>query len=97
LEKVVLSSERKEVKVSPDVRAKCVGAYTDIYSLVSVEDRRLAAQVTDDRKRALRPESQTDFFEADLEGEYDFFQNDKGEVTSIVYTQIYHKMNGIKK
>jgi len=100
-EKVVLPWEQNEVTVSPATLAGYAGTYYDIipnYNMVvSLEDGRLMAQVTGDKKRVLVAESDTVFFEREIEGEYEFVPDDKGEITSVLYTQGGHKMKGIRK
>jgi CubicO group peptidase (beta-lactamase class C family) len=71
-EQVVLPWERNEVTVLPAILAKYAGTYYDIipnYNMVvSVEDGRLMAQVTGDKKRVLVAESDKVFFEREIEG-----------------------------
>jgi CubicO group peptidase (beta-lactamase class C family) len=100
-EKVVLPWERKEVTILPATLARYVGSYYDLipnYNMVvSVENGYLMAQVTGDKKRVLVAESDKVFFEWEIEGEYEFVSNDKGEITSVLYTQGGHKLKGIRK
>jgi hypothetical protein len=100
-EKVVLPWERNEVTVSPATLAGYAGTYYDIipnYNMVvSVEDGRLMAQVTGDKKRVLVAESDTVFFDREIEGEYEFVLGDKGKITSVRYTQGGKRMKGVRR
>ncbi len=99
--KVVLPWERNEVTILAATLAKYAGTYYDVipnYNMVvSIEGGRLMAQVTGDKKRVLAAESDTVFFEREIEGEYEFVRDEMGEITSVIYTQGGHKMKGIRK
>jgi CubicO group peptidase (beta-lactamase class C family) len=105
-EKVVLPSERKEVTVAPTVLARYVGTYYEFlpgYNLVvTLENGKLVSQVTGsgdykEAKHVLTPESETAFFQKEFESDYQFVQNDKGEITSVLCTEAGHRMEGVRK
>jgi CubicO group peptidase (beta-lactamase class C family) len=106
-EKVILPSDRKEVAVSPSVLARYVGTYYDMtpgYNLVvTLEDGHLVAQATagnggyKEPKQTLMAESETAFFQKQGEREYQFQQNDKGEVTSVLCDLAGHKSVAVRK
>jgi CubicO group peptidase (beta-lactamase class C family) len=100
-EKVILVGERKDVKVPSDLLTRYVGTYSDIipgYDVaITLEGDHLMAQISDDSKRRLFAESDTNFFDRESEGEYQFVRTEGGEITSVLYTQSGHQMKGLKK
>jgi CubicO group peptidase (beta-lactamase class C family) len=106
-EKVILPSERKEVAVSPSVLGRYVGTYYDItpgYNLViTVEDGHLLSQAMagnggyKEPKHALMAESDTAFFQKEGEREFQFQQNDKGEITSVLCDLAGHQSVAVRK
>lgn len=106
-ERVILPSERKEVGISPSVLAKYVGTYYDMtpgYNLViTLEDGHLVAQATagnggyKEPKQTLMAESETAFFQKQGERDYQFQQNDKGEITSVLCDLAGHKSIAVRK
>jgi CubicO group peptidase (beta-lactamase class C family) len=105
-EKVVLPSERKEITVPSAVLERYVGTYYDIlpgYNLVITHDNgHLVSQVTGsgdykEKKHTLVAESETVFFQREFESEYQFEQNDKGEITSVLCNQSGHKSVALRK
>ena len=100
-EKVVLPWERNEITIPSITLAQFAGTYYDLIPnynmIVSVEDGRLMAQITGDKKRVLAAESDAVFFERETEGEYEFVRGNKGEITSVLYIQGGKKMKGIRR
>jgi len=106
-EKVILPSDRKEIAVAPSVLTRYVGTYHDMtpgYNLViTVEDGHLVAQVMagggpyKEPKQVLMPESDTAFFQKEGEREYQFQQNDKGEIASVLCDLAGHKSVAVRK
>ena len=83
-EKVVLSSERKEITVSPAILEKYVGTYElmpNFDIVMTLEDGQLMTQATGQSKFPMFAESETKFFLKVVDAEVEFFKNDKGEVT----------------
>jgi CubicO group peptidase (beta-lactamase class C family) len=100
-ERIILPSERKEVPVSLALLAKFTGTYRDIIPgcdvIVTLEAGHLVAQLTEGEKHSLFAESDAIFFDQESEAEFEFLQNEKGQVTSLLYTQSGHKMRGIRQ
>lgn len=105
-EKIVLPSERKDVTVPSAVLERYVGTYSDIspgYDLViALENGHLVSQVTGsntykEKKHTLAAESEKVFFQKEFEGEYQFRQNDSGEITSVLCNYSGHKSVARKK
>src|SRR5215467_12619307 len=89
-EKVVLASEQKEIKVSPDILKQYVGTYevAPEFSLVmTLEDGRLMAQATNQNKNPLFAESETRFFLKVVDAQVEFFKNGNGQVSHLVLYQ----------
>jgi len=98
-ERVVLNSEREEIKLPQEVLAKYVGTYqiSPAVSLnITVEDGRLVSRANQ-RKRILYAESETTFFRKDVNVQIEFVKNDKGEVTGLILHQGGREMKGVKK
>jgi CubicO group peptidase (beta-lactamase class C family) len=106
-EKVILPPDRKEVTVSTSALAKYVGTYYDMtpgYNLViTLEDGHLVAQATagnggyNEPKQSLMAESETVFFQKQGEREYQFQQNDKGEISTVLCDLAGHKSVAVRK
>lgn len=99
-EKVVLPSERKEVKVSADILKQYVGTYElspDFSLVMTLEDGQLISQATNQGKLPLFAESETKFFPKVVDAQVEFFKNDKGEVTHLVLYQGGREMKGVRK
>jgi CubicO group peptidase (beta-lactamase class C family) len=99
-EKVTLSSERKEITVSPDILAKYVGTYelTPTFSIViTLENGQLMAQATNQPKFPIFAESQTEFFLKVVDAQIEFVTNDKRDVTSLVLHQGGQDIKGERK
>ena len=99
-EKVVLSTERKEISVAPSILAKYVGVYEvapDFKLVMTLEEGNLMTQATGQPKFQLFAESDTKFFLKVVEAEVEFFKNENGEVTHLVLHQGGQDMTGTKK
>ena len=99
-EKVVLPSERKEIAVLPGILEKYVGTYelTPTFSIITtLENGQLMAQATKQPKFPLFAESETRFFLKAVDAQFEFFKNDKGEVTHLVLHQGGRDITGEKK
>lgn len=99
-EKVVLASERKEVKVSPNILATYVGTYElapNFQMAITLEGDQLVSQATGQSKVPIFPESETMFFPKVVDAELEFVKNDKGEVTAMVLHEGGRDTKGVKK
>jgi CubicO group peptidase (beta-lactamase class C family) len=89
-EKIVLPSERKEIKVSQAILEKYVGTYElmpNFDIVMTLEGGQLMTQATGQSKFPLFAESETKFFLKVVDAEVEFFKNDKGEVTYLILNQ----------
>ena len=99
-EKVVLPSERKEIKLPTKTLAQYVGDYqlSPNFSLnIRLEGDQLISKATGQGDLKIYPESETMFFTKDLDAELEFVKNDKGEVTHLILHQNGHDTKGTKK
>ena len=99
-EKVVLTSERKEINLPRETLAKYAGNYalTPAVTLsITVEDGRLMSQANQQPKRTLFAESESMFFRKDANVQIEFVKNDKGEITGLVVHQGGQEIKGVKK
>jgi uncharacterized protein YneR len=99
-EKVVLPTERKEIKVSPEILKQYVGTYelTPKFSLaITLEDGQLVSQGTNQEKVPMFAESETMFFLKLVDAQIEFLKNEKGEVTNLVLHQNGRDVKGVKK
>jgi len=99
-EKVVLPTERKEIKVSPEILKQYVGTYelTPKFSLaITLEDGQLTSQGTNQGKVPMYAESETMFFLKLVDAQIEFVKNEKGEVTNLVLHQNGRDIRGMKK
>jgi hypothetical protein len=99
-EKVVLPTERKEIRVSPEILKQYVGSYelTPKFSLaITLEDGQLISQGTNQEKVPMFAESETIFFLKLVDAQLEFFKNEKGEVTHMVLHQNGRDTKGVKK
>ena len=98
-EKAVLTSERKEITVSPSILARYVGTYelSPAFSIVvTLEGNQLMDQATKQPKFPMFAESETEFFLKVVDAEIEFFKDDKGQVTHLVLHQGGQDAKGIK-
>ena len=99
-EKVVLTSERKEINLPRETLAKYAGSYEltpTITLIITVADGRLMSQANQQPKRTLFAESETMFFRKDANVQIEFVKNDKGEITGLVVHQGGQEIKGVKK
>jgi CubicO group peptidase (beta-lactamase class C family) len=99
-EKVVLPTERKEIKVSPEILKQYVGTYelTPKFSLaITLEDGQLISQGTNQEKVPMFAESETMFFLKLVDAQIEFVKNEKGEVANLVLHQNGRDVKGVKK
>jgi len=99
-ETVVLTSERKEITVAPEILAGYVGAYQFEPAsgiTISLVDNHLSAQGTGMPAMRLFAESPRLFFIKDIDAQIEFFTNDKGQVTYLVLHQPGRDNKGIKQ
>jgi CubicO group peptidase (beta-lactamase class C family) len=99
-EKVVLPSERKEIKLPAKTLSQYVGDYqlSPNFSLnIRLEGDQLISQGTGQGDLKIYPETETLFFTKDLDAEVEFVKNDKGEVTHLILHQNGHDTKGVKK
>jgi CubicO group peptidase (beta-lactamase class C family) len=99
-EKVVLPTERKEIKVSSEILKRYVGTYelTPKFSLaITLEDGQLISQGTNQGKVPMFAESETMFFLKLVDAQIEFVKNEKGEVTNLVLHQNGRDVKGVKK
>jgi CubicO group peptidase (beta-lactamase class C family) len=91
---------RKEIKVSPDVLARYVGAYElqpgyDV--TITLEGGQLFTQITGQGKLPMFAESETKFFLKVVDAENEFIKDDKGVVTSVIIRQGPTEMRARRK
>jgi CubicO group peptidase (beta-lactamase class C family) len=99
-EKIVLPTERKEIKVSPEILKQYVGTYelTPNFSLaITLEDGQLVSQGTNQGKVPMFAESETMFFLKLVDAQIEFVKNEKGEVTNLVLHQNGRDIKGVRK
>jgi CubicO group peptidase (beta-lactamase class C family) len=99
-EKVVLPSERKEIKLPTKTLAQYVGDYqlSPNFSLnIRLEGDQLISRATGQGDLKIYPETETMFFTKDLDAELEFVKNEKGEVTHLILHQNGHDTKGTKQ
>ncbi|PYY16704.1 MAG: serine hydrolase [Acidobacteria bacterium] len=99
-EKVVLTSERKEITVSPKILATYVGTYDmapNFQFVVTLEGDHLVTQATGQPKIPIFPESDTTFFPKVVDAEIEFVKDNKAEVKEMILHQGGHDTRGVKK
>jgi hypothetical protein len=102
-EKVVLPSERKEITLPPEALQKYVGSYELTYPnrsvpfVITLENGKLLAQLGQQRKLPIFPESETLFFYKAADAQLEFIKNGKGEITGLVLHQNGRDAKGVKK
>lgn len=100
-EKVVLTSERKEIALPSPV----LTAYTGTYHLasvnhdlvVSLEDGHLHLKSEGNYNRTMFPESETSFFLKEVDAQVDFSKDSTGRVTGLILHQDAHDMEGLRR
>jgi CubicO group peptidase (beta-lactamase class C family) len=99
-ENVVLSAERKEIKVPAAILAKYVGTYEVMPNfdiVMTLEGGQLVTQATGQGKLPLFAESEAKFFLKVVDAEVEFFSNEKGDVTHLMLRQGGQDVKGTKK
>jgi CubicO group peptidase (beta-lactamase class C family) len=99
-EKVVLISERKEVKVPTKILAGYVGSYElepNFVMVVSLKGDQLITQITGQPEVPIFAESEKAFFPKVVDAEIEFFKNDQGQVTHLVLHQGGQDHKAVKK
>jgi len=99
-EKVVLSTERKEVTVSPKLLADYVGSYQlapGVAMDITLDGGQLMTQVTGQGKVPIFAQSDTKFFPKVVDAEIEFFRDDKGAVSYLVLHQGGRDMKAPRK
>jgi CubicO group peptidase (beta-lactamase class C family) len=87
---VMLTSERKEITVSPDILARYVGTYQvtpTISMVITLADGRLMTQLTGQRAVPMFPESETAFFLKVADAQVVFVEDGTGTVTHAIMRQ----------
>ena len=99
-EKVVLPTERKEIKVPANILSRYVGDYQlspNFVLNVRLEGEQLITKATGQGDLKIYPESETLFFTKDIDAEIEFVKNEKGEATHLVLHQNGHDTKGVRK
>lgn len=99
-ERVVLSTERKEITVSPEILKQYVGTYelAPTFSItITLENGQLMTQATNQQKFPLFAESETMFFLKVVDAQVEFMKNEKGEVKNLVLHQNGRDIKGVRK
>jgi CubicO group peptidase (beta-lactamase class C family) len=89
-EKVVLSSERKEIKVSPDVLRQYVGEYQlapNAVITMTLNGDQLETQLTGQPKFPVFPEAENRFFLKVVDAQLEFVKDASGKVTRMILHQ----------
>ena len=89
-EKVVLQSERKEIKVPRETLAKYVGSYQlapGIFITMSLDGDRLSTQLTGQPKFEVFAETEKDFFLKVVDAQLTFEMDNQGKVTDVILHQ----------
>jgi CubicO group peptidase (beta-lactamase class C family) len=87
---VVLTSERKEITLPPQVLQRYAGSYAlrpGVDMVVTVEDGRLMTQLGPQPKVPIFPESATSFFARVVDAQIEFRMDAAGQVTALVLRQ----------
>ena len=99
-EKVVLTSERKEINVAKDILMRYVGTYAitpTIKNVITLEDGHLMTQLTNQPKFPLFAESETTFFLKVVDAQVEFSKDDKGAFTILTIHQGGRDTKGLKQ
>jgi CubicO group peptidase (beta-lactamase class C family) len=89
-EKVVMQSERKEIKVPHEILAKYVGSYElapGIFITMSLDGNQFFTQLTGQPKFEVFAETEKDFFLKVVDAQLTFEMDDQGKVTGLVLHQ----------
>lgn len=104
---VISPSERKEILLSPKILTQFIGSYTltpeSIYYttqtstlVICVEDDHLVAQITNQSKVKLFPESETKFFSKIPDVQIEFFKDKQDKIMRLALYQDEDHSTGIK-
>ena len=104
---VIPPSERKEIVLSPESLTKFIGSYTitpvDIYYttqtstlVIYLENDHIAAQIENQSKIKLFPESETKFFSKIPDVQIEFFKDKQNNVSHLILYQDGEKSTGMK-
>lgn len=102
-EKVVLTSERKEITLAPQVLQKYVGNYEltvqsqSFPFVITLEEGKLLAKLDNQPKFPIFPESEILFFYKIVDGQIEFIKDDKGAITGLVIHRNGRDTKGVKK
>jgi CubicO group peptidase (beta-lactamase class C family) len=99
-EKVVLPSERKEIKLTKEVMARYTGTYqlTSWFSIsITLEGDQLMEEATNQPKFPIFPESETRFFLKVVDAQIEFSRDDKGDFRVLTLHQAGRDIKGLKK
>jgi CubicO group peptidase (beta-lactamase class C family) len=92
--------ERAQVKVDPAILARYAGTYEfgpHIDLVFDVQNGQLMGGAPNGPKYALYPESQTTFFPTIFNAEFEFFPDDKGQVSYLIVHQEGHDTKAMRK
>ena len=99
-EKVILTSERKEINVAKDILMRYVGTYAitpTIKNVITLEDGQLMTQLTNQPKFPLFAESETTFFLKVVDAQVEFSKDEKGAFTILTIHQGGRDTKGLKQ
>jgi len=102
-EKVVLTSERKEITLAPQVLQKYVGNYEltvqsqSFPFVITLEEGKLLAKLDNQPKFPIFPESEILFFYKIVDGQIEFIKDDKGAINGLVIHRNGRDTKGVKK
>lgn len=104
---VILPAERKEAVISPEILARYIGTYqvkstNESYAIhtknleIAIESGYLTAQVENNPKMRLFPESETQFFGKIPVAQIEFFNDKRGNISHLVWRQDEEDSVGVK-
>jgi len=102
-EKVVLTSERKEITLAPQVLQKYVGNYEltvqsqSFPFVITLEEGKLLAKLDNQPRFPIFPESEILFFYKIVDGQIEFIKDDKGAINGLVIHRNGRDTKGVKK
>src|SRR6476646_4283937 len=102
-EKVVLTSERKEITLAPQVLQKYVGNYEltvqsqSFPFVITLEEGKLLAKLDNQPKFPIFAESEILFFYKIVDGQIEFIKDDKGAINGLVIHRNGRDTKGVKK
>ena len=99
-EKVILTSERKEITVPTDILMRYVGTYVmtpTMNNVITLENGHLMTQLGNQPKFPLFAESETTFFLKVVDAQVEFSKDDKGAFTILTIHQGGRDTKGLKQ